>query len=620
MTSRRRKKEKVGEESSGILGKKISRRQALSTGAKVGIAAVGGLIVGGVAGYFAKPAAPAETITKTVTQATTVTKTVTATAAPTTVTTTAPPATTGYPPGLGPEDEPYIKAAYDFIDWVGDMTVLSRKELEEEVLHYVRASKPYRGQTLHIMYEAVPGAVWEENNLKEWFEKITGIKTTWESMSNWETILKSLEDAKTKSGIYDLLGTDQDMNAFYIYNQSAVNISELLRKFPELEPPHFDVEDFFLKASYSDSKGDLYALHAYNAFAGTVYRKDWLTDPKEKEDFKKQYGYELKTPMEYFMDAQKSGNIEDDWTTDKAKDIAEFFTRPDENKWGYVTGVRPGDHMGWYIADGLDDCFQLASPAPDDKWPLEVNSLEPVTTPWGISIRDGKIYGASTKEGGTLDSEAGQAMYKWWLNDSLKYTPEKVYEMDVVEAHTAFQIDGTYATMWPYYFHWATLLAGPESAVKGKFEFAPYPAYAPAWNARKPRGYIDPSGWIISAYSSKPQAAFLFASFMTSKAVELKKNLEVGLPVRWSTIQDPRFKAKDEEWGGVITVIEKAGKLHFGTDSKMVIYPHILPLTADAGSDALQKKMPGPEIAKYVASEIDKWIKDNGWYEKEVKI
>ncbi len=590
--------------------KKVDRRTAL----KVVSGTIAGLVVGGAIGYLAKPAQLArETITSIVTQ--TIRETVTVTGIPTVT----PPTTPAYPPGLGPEDEPYLKAMYELIDWIGGVTVLTPKQLEEELIHYVRASKPYRGKTLHIMYEAVPGAVWEEKNLAPWFEKITGIKLTFESMSNWETIVKSMEDAKLKAGIYDLIGTDQDMNGFYIYNKSAVNITDLLKKKPELMPPHFDVEDFFLRASYSDSKGNLYALHAYNAFAGTVYRRDWFEDPKNKEEFKKRYGYELKTPLQYYMDAQKSGKVEDDWTTDKARDIAEFFTDPDKNVFGYITGVKPGDWLGWYIADGLDDCFQLADPAPEGKMPLEITHIDGVSTPWAINVKDDVIGGCSTKNGGRLDSEGGQAMYKWWLQDSLKFAPKKAFEIGVVEAHDAFKYDANYATMWPFYFHWATGLAAEDSLVRGKFEFAPYPVYAPYYHPRKPRGYIDPSGWVISAYSPRIEMAFLFASFMVSKAVELKKNLDVGLPVRWSTLQDPRFKAKDKEWGRVITVVEIAGKSHFGTDNDIgVIYPYILPLARDKGMEGLGKGMPGAEIAKYVASAIDDFLKETGWMGKKV--
>ncbi|MEM2921780.1 MAG: hypothetical protein QXF26_05620 [Candidatus Bathyarchaeia archaeon] len=519
---------------------------------------------------------------------------------------------------------PYEQAANEMAAWIGNETVLTPDQLKEELLFYARASEPYRGTTLTIMYEAVPGAVWEEQNLGPWFEKVTGIKIRWESMSNFDTILKSLQDAQTKGGIYDAVGSDQDMMAFYIYNQSGANISQLLRDKPELKPPHFDPEDFYARASYSDSKGDLYALHAYNAFAGTVYTKSWFTDPKEKEAFEKQYGYELKPPLEWARDALRSGNVKDDWTTDKARDVAEFFTRPDEGKYGTITGVRAGDHMGWYIADGLDDCFQLASPAPEGKWPLEVPILSPITTPWGIKIDENNVlYGSSTAEGGTLDSEAGQAMYKWWLEDSLKFCPRKAFEMDVVEAHNefAFRTAGAYAFMCPFYFHWAaSVLPTPDAKVRGHCEFAPDFVYAPAWHPRKPRGYIDPSGWVISNYSKNKEAAFLFASFMTSKAVELKKNLSLGLSVRTSTLTHPMYRAKDEEWGHMLSMLDDFAKLQFGTDNRQVLYPYLLPLARDVGVDALQKGMKGADIAKTVAAEIDKWIKDNGWYKKTITI
>jgi hypothetical protein len=246
--------------------------------------------------------------------------------------------------------------------------------------------------------------------------------------------------------------------------------------------------------------------------------------------------------------------------------------------------------------------------------PLDITHIDGVSTPWAINVKDWVIGGASTKNGGRLDSEGGQAMYKWWLEDSLKFAPKKAFEIGVVEAHDAFKYDGNYATMWPFYFHWATGLAAEDSVVRGVFEFAPYPCYAPYYHPRKPRGDIDPSGWILSAYSKKIPQAFLFASFMVSKAVELKKNLDVGLPVRWSTVQDPRYKANDEKWGKVITVVELAGKNHFGTDNALgVVYPEILPLARDKGMEGLGKGMPGAEIAKYVAEAIDDYLKTKGW-------
>ncbi|MCD6536872.1 MAG: hypothetical protein J7K49_07600, partial [Thaumarchaeota archaeon] len=96
---KKKKPKKDVEDAVKILDKKLNRRKALSTGAKVGAAAVGGIVVGFLGGWFAKPSAPAATITSTLVS--TATKTVTApgttvtvtktqvSTAPTTVTTTA---------------------------------------------------------------------------------------------------------------------------------------------------------------------------------------------------------------------------------------------------------------------------------------------------------------------------------------------------------------------------------------------------------------------------------------------------------------------------------------------------------------------------------------------------
>ncbi|MCF3653118.1 MAG: sugar ABC transporter substrate-binding protein [Aigarchaeota archaeon] len=78
--------EKENFERLDMLKARMTRRKAVGTAAKVAGAAVAGLVVGGIVGYFAKPAAPAETVTVPTTIRETVTTTVAA--AERTVTTT----------------------------------------------------------------------------------------------------------------------------------------------------------------------------------------------------------------------------------------------------------------------------------------------------------------------------------------------------------------------------------------------------------------------------------------------------------------------------------------------------------------------------------------------------
>ena len=59
-----------------------------------------------------------------------------------------------------------------------------------------------------------------------------------------------------------------------------------------------------------------------------MYRKDLFEDPKEKAAFKAKYGRELEVPQTY----------------SDAKQVAEFFTRPDQGLFGWgQMGGRPYD-------------------------------------------------------------------------------------------------------------------------------------------------------------------------------------------------------------------------------------------------------------------------------------
>ena len=70
--------------------------------------------------------------------------------------------------------------------------------------------------------------------------------------------------------------------------------------------------------SYAEYDGKYWAIPAEGDANGWAYRKDWFEDPKEMEAFKAKYGYDLAVPETYAQ----------------MRDIAEFFYRPDENRYG----------------------------------------------------------------------------------------------------------------------------------------------------------------------------------------------------------------------------------------------------------------------------------------------
>ena len=96
---------------------------------------------------------------------------------------------------------------------------------------------------------------------------------------------------------------------------------------------YVDLTDFFAKnhladtmapatvkayAEYPGNSGKYWAVPLEGDAAGWAYRKDWFEDPKEMANFKAKYGYDLAVPKDY----------------KQLRDIAEFFYRPDEKKYG----------------------------------------------------------------------------------------------------------------------------------------------------------------------------------------------------------------------------------------------------------------------------------------------
>ncbi len=71
-------------------------------------------------------------------------------------------------------------------------------------------------------------------------------------------------------------------------------------------------------AEYPGNSGKFWAIPAEGDAVGWSYRKDWFEDPAEMEAFKAKYGYDLAPPE----------------TWQQLTDIAEFFHRPDEGRYG----------------------------------------------------------------------------------------------------------------------------------------------------------------------------------------------------------------------------------------------------------------------------------------------
>ena len=104
----------------------------------------------------------------------------------------------------------------------------------------------------------------------------------------------------------------------------AVKINDIFDKSSYLKADIFPPASLSRYGEYPDGSGEYYGLPANQDAYGLTYRKDLFEDPKEKEAFKAKYGRDLAVPQTY----------------QEAKDVAEFFTRPDQGLYGW--GQRGG--------------------------------------------------------------------------------------------------------------------------------------------------------------------------------------------------------------------------------------------------------------------------------------
>jgi len=516
------------------------------------------------------------------------------------------------------KDEKYLQAARKAAEKIGTDTVLSKAELIKELEWFAMAAAPYRGQEIRACYEAVPLTMWEDENLTPMFQEITGIKVNIEGIAGDETMRKMRLEAETKVGAYDLVNIDQDMVGFFTYIGGATDLTELMEKNKQLNSPFLDLNDFTSdKISRNALNGHLYILCDYQKPTGTAYRKDWFTDAKNKADFKKKYGYDLKTPMEWYLQALKTKKIKDDWTFEKSLDVAEFFTRPDQNMYGTIVGMKPGWHLAWFFNDVLDQNAGVGSKAIGP--PLQ--TLPPHCRPWsqvfGVKYAPDKktILGASKSRGGRLNDVQGVEAFNYLHYELPKYAPaDKILEIDSVEAYVAFGIDGNYAFNLQHLAFIPTY-NGADSKIKGKYECAPIPVSEKYFEYGMVRGYWDAEGWAITEGSKRKEAAWLFAQFFTAKSTDVYKNLAGIMPIRYSTINSKQMGAHDKEWGGIMSLLQNKDFVNYnsGTDELWPGFPDTNEPVSTAVAEALGKGMDAQEMADLVAERLDAFLIEKGF-------
>ncbi|MCU0815621.1 MAG: ABC transporter substrate-binding protein [Cypionkella sp.] len=435
-----------------------------------------------------------------------------------------------------------MDAARAFLDAeIGELSTLTRAEQEAEMQWFMDAAKPFAGMEIKVVSETITTHEYEAKVLAPAFEAITGIKVTHDLIGEGDVVEKLQTQMQTGENIYDAYINDSDLiGTHWRYQQVRILDDWMAGEGAAVTNPNLDIADFIGTKFTTAPDGKLYQLPTQQFANLYWFRYDWFNHPKSQEDFKAKYGYDLGVPL--------------NWSA--YEDIAEFFTGrdmsyaggPSSGVFGNMDYGKKDPSLGWRYTDawmsmaGMGDVGE-PNGLPVDEWGIRVNEN---SQPVGSCVARG---------GATNDAAAVYAVTKAieWLQ---KYTPPEAQMNE----------DGT-----------------------PKWRMAPSP-HGAYWQEGTKVGYQDAGSWTLmkSTPVDRAQAAWLYAQFVTSKTVDVKKS-HVGLTfIRESTIQHESFTERAPKLGGLVEFYRSPARVQWSpTGTNVPDYPKLAQLWWQNIGDAM---------------------------------
>lgn len=491
-----------------------------------------------------------------------------------------------------------MEEAKAFLDSeIGDMSALDRAAQEAEMQWFIDAAKPFAGMEINVLSETIPTHTYESTVLTKAFEAITGIKVNHQLLGEGEVVQAVQTQMQTNRNLYDAYINDSDLIGTHSRLQLAVNLTDFMAgDGKDVTNPGLDIEDFIGKSFTTGPDGKLYQLPDQQFANLYWFRKDWFDKPEIKEKFKAKYGYELGVPV--------------NWSA--YEDIAEFFT----NDVKEIDGVRIYGHMdygkrapdlGWRMTDAWLSMAGTGSPGEPNGVPIDE---------WGIRMEKGSCNpaGASVARGGEANGPASvYAVAKWdeWLR---KYAPPGAASYDFYQSLPALS-QGNVAQQIFWYTAFTADMVKPKSegnntvddAGMPQWRMAPSP-HGPYWKEGQKIGYQDAGSWTIlkSTPLDRAKAAWLYAQFVTSKTVDVKKS-HVGLTfIRDSTVRHQSFSDRAPKLGGLVEFYRSPDRVRWSpTGINVPDYPKLAQIWWQQIGDVNSGAFTPQEAMDRLAEEMD---------------
>lgn len=350
-----------------------------------------------------------------------------------------------------------------------------------------------KGITLTLVWHAGICAETLLDIAKDW-EKISGDKVVGALVPygpQWHDKIAA-EFAAHGSG-FDLACWDSQSVAEFAGGGHCVLLNPLIEKSKILDITDFSPVSLARYGEYPDGSGNYYAFPANQDCLGLIYRKDLFEDLEEKAKFFERYRYELDIPKTYRQ----------------LRDIAEFFTRPEEGLYGFAQ----------YGGREYDYCTSMSN-----------------TFIW---VFGGELWNPQTNEvKGYLDSPASIQGMEFYV-DLFKFCPPGSETWGFDEVNTAMQ-QGRAAMAMQWFYFFGSMLDPKVSKIVDKVGFAILPGEYGMDGRYRREFSMGGQGIGINKYSKHVDAAWKFIEWYEQHDQQMKyaRNCQTG---RLSVMKSPEW-------------------------------------------------------------------------------
>ncbi len=321
-------------------------------------------------------------------------------------------------------------------------------------------------------------AEWDPSNylqeLANQYTAETGVVVTVQTTPWPDFQTKAFAEFNAHGDAYDIVVGDSQWLGAGSVGGHYVDLTEFFAKHKLTES--FAPATVQAYAEYPKGGGKYWAIPTEGDATGWAYRKDWFEDPAEKEAFKAKYGYDLDVPK----------------TWAQMRDIAEFFHRPDQKRYG--------------IAIYTDNAYDAL-----------VMGFENALFSYGGDLGDYSTY----KVDGIVNSPEAVAALESY-KELYKFTPPNWGKVFFLENNQAIT-EGLAAMSMNYFAFFPALAnkaANPYADVTGYFA-------NPAGPSGKQHAALGGQGMSIVSYSTKQEEAYKFLEWFVREDVQ-KKWAELG--------------------------------------------------------------------------------------------